>query len=54
MNRDLEVRGHPKLRIRHAPFAVNTEARDCWIPLMEAAIVERLIAGDAATVMRQL
>jgi hemoglobin len=49
-----EERGYPKLWIRHAPFAVNTKARDRWIPLMEAAIVECQIAGDAATVMSQL
>ncbi len=41
----LEERDHPKLRIRHAPFPVNTKARDRWIPLMEAAIVDSEFAG---------
>lgn len=26
-----ELRGHPRLRIRHAPFKVNEEARDRWL-----------------------
>jgi hemoglobin len=26
-----ETRGHPRLRMRHAPFAVNPEAKDRWL-----------------------
>ncbi|MEH3033287.1 MAG: globin [Aeromicrobium erythreum] len=26
-----ETRGHPRLRMRHAPFAVTPEARDRWL-----------------------
>lgn len=26
-----EQRGHPRLRMRHAPFAVTTAARDRWL-----------------------
>ena len=26
-----EQRGHPRLRMRHAPFVVNAEARDHWL-----------------------
>ena len=26
-----ERRGHPRLRMRHAPFAVDTTARDHWL-----------------------
>ena len=26
-----EQRGHPRLRMRHAPFAVNAAARDAWL-----------------------
>ena len=33
-----EKRGHPRLRMRHAPFAVNPEARDRWIGHMRAAV----------------
>src|ERR1700712_6015654 len=35
-----EVRGHPRLRMRHAPFKVNPEARDRWLLHMRAALDE--------------
>ncbi|MEO2030693.1 MAG: globin [Planctomycetaceae bacterium] len=49
----LQQRGHPRLRGRHAPFSVNSAARDRWIQLMDAAIVECQIPDDVATAMRQ-
>ena len=33
-----EERGHPRLRIRHAPFAVNPDARDRWLLHMRTAV----------------
>ncbi len=33
-----EVRGHPRLRMRHAEFAITPEARDAWLSRMEAAL----------------
>ncbi len=33
-----EQRGHPRLRMRHAPFAVSPTARDRWLAHMTAAI----------------
>ncbi|GAA1469485.1 globin [Microbacterium thalassium] len=33
-------RGHPRLRMRHAPFHVNPEARDRWLAHMRAAVDE--------------
>ena len=36
----LETRGHPRLRMRHAPFAIGTAARDRWIQLMNRALDE--------------
>jgi hemoglobin len=33
-----EQRGHPRLRIRHAPFAVTPEMRDRWLTHMRAAV----------------
>lgn len=33
-----EERGHPRLRMRHAPFAVTSVARDRWLTHMSAAI----------------
>lgn len=33
-----EQRGHPRLRMRHAPFAVDFAARDRWLLHMRAAV----------------
>lgn len=33
-----EQRGHPRLRMRHAPFHVNPEARDRWLVHMRVAL----------------
>ncbi|PSK96632.1 hemoglobin [Haloactinopolyspora alba] len=35
-----EQRGHPRLRMRHAPFAVNPAARDRWLHHMRVALDE--------------
>jgi hemoglobin len=31
-------RGHPRLRMRHAPFAIDEKARDAWLTHMRAAV----------------
>ena len=33
-----DLRGHPRLRMRHAPFAVSAAARDAWLGHMRAAL----------------
>jgi hemoglobin len=33
-----ERRGHPRLRMRHAPFAIGTAERDAWLRLMREAV----------------
>lgn len=33
-----EQRGHPRLRMRHAPFTVNPAQRDRWLTHMRAAV----------------
>ncbi len=33
-----ETRGHPRLRIRHAPFVITPEQRDRWLRHMLAAV----------------
>ena len=33
-----EDRGHPRLRMRHAGFHINQEARDAWIGCMKLAV----------------
>ncbi|MCK9896815.1 globin [Frankia sp. AgB32] len=33
-----ELRGHPRLRLRHAPFSIGTAERDAWLVVMRAAV----------------
>jgi len=33
-----DERGHPRLRMRHAPFAIGAAARDAWLRHMRAAL----------------
>ena len=35
-----QQRGHPRLRMRHAPFAIDEAARDRWVEMMSAALDE--------------
>lgn len=48
----LQHRGHPALRMRHAPFAITEVARDRWMLLMENAIVECGFSEDVQGVLR--
>jgi hemoglobin len=46
-----DERGHPRLRMRHAPFPITREARDAWILHMDAALSrtgDHLLATDRA------
>jgi hemoglobin len=33
-----QLRGHPRLRMRHAPFTVGPTERDAWLRHMRAAV----------------
>ena len=33
-----EIRGHPRLRMRHQPFAIGPAERDAWLGHMKAAV----------------
>jgi hemoglobin len=33
-----ENRGHPRLRMRHAQFSIDTKARDAWLNAMRQAV----------------
>jgi hemoglobin len=33
-----EQRGHPRLRMRHAPFSIGRQERDAWMGHMRAAV----------------
>lgn len=47
----LEQRGHPRLRMRHAPFSIGVAERDRWLDLMGSAMHETGIEPDAAEVL---
>lgn len=34
----MQERGHPRLRMRHAPFRITKKARDAWIGAMSKAL----------------
>ena len=44
-----ETRGHPMLRMRHMPFAIDAVARDRWLALMHDAIVDQGMREDLET-----
>jgi hemoglobin len=45
-------RGHPRLRMRHAPFAIGKVARDRWLQLMNRALDESLFPADVHGLLR--
>ena len=51
--RYIEQRGHPRLRMRHAPFAVDQAARDRWMQLMTAALAEANLPAEADALLRE-
>jgi hemoglobin len=46
-----EVRGHPRLRARHAPFRIDKAAHDAWLANMRAALDEIALAPEAERVL---
>jgi hemoglobin len=48
-----QQRGHPRLRMRHAPFKIDQRGRDRWIELMEAALAETELPADAIPPLRK-
>jgi hemoglobin len=49
--RYIEQRGHPRLRMRHAPFRITQAARDRWLRLMASALRETEIPADAKQIL---
>lgn len=41
----MDKRGHPRLRMRHAPFPIDEEAVDQWLRCMEDAMDDQGIDG---------
>ena len=48
----IEQRGHPRLRMRHAPFPVDQAARDRWMKLMGNALEEVQMPPEARQILR--
>ena len=48
-----EERGHPRLRMRHFPFAIGPAERDRWLIHMRAAIVELAPPPDVADALER-
>jgi hemoglobin len=48
-----EQRGHPRLRMRHVPFAIDQAARDRWMALMDRALDETELPADATSLLRE-
>lgn len=43
-----DQRGHPRLRMRHAPFAIGPEERDAWLRHMREALDALELPGEQA------
>ena len=44
--RYIETYGHPRLRARHLPFAINTAAADAWMTCMRISLAEHIPNKD--------
>jgi hemoglobin len=51
--RYVEQRGHPRLRMRHFPFAIDQAARDRWFTLMDRAIDHAALPADVSELLRE-
>lgn len=51
--RYIQQRGHPRLRMRHAPFAIDPAARERWMQLMGRALDQAQLPSDATALLRE-
>jgi hemoglobin len=51
--RYVEQRGHPRLRMRHMPFAIDRRARDRWMELMNRALHQSELPPDVTALLRE-
>jgi hemoglobin len=51
--RYIEQRGHPRLRMRHGPFAIGQAARDRWMQLMNNALSEAAFPSEVESMLRE-
>jgi hemoglobin len=50
--RYIEQRGHPRLRMRHAPYTIDQRARDRWVALMTKALDDTQLPAESDAVLR--
>ncbi|MFP4323233.1 MAG: globin [Anaerolineales bacterium] len=48
----IQQRGHPRLRMRHAPFVITPAGRDRWLALMETALAEVAFPPEVESELR--
>ena len=46
-------RGHPRLRMRHMPFAIDGAARNQWVMLMNRALDETKLPDEVTLLLRE-
>jgi hemoglobin len=51
--RYIERRGHPRLRMRHMPFAIDAAARNRWVTLMDRALEEAKLPEEVTGLLRE-
>lgn len=51
--RYIEQRGHPRLRARHMPFAIDAAAGVRWLELMDNALHETALASEVESTLRE-
>ena len=51
--RYIEQRGHPRLRMRHMPFAIDQRARDRWMELMSRSLDQVNLPVEAENLLRR-
>ena len=51
--RYVEQRGHPRLRMRHMPFAIDPAARNQWVTLMDRALDEARLPEEVVALLRE-
>jgi hemoglobin len=49
----IEQRGHPRLRMRHAQFAIGVAARNRWVQLMGNALAEANLPPEVDAALRE-
>lgn len=47
-DRYIQERGHPRLRMRHAPFKIGIAERDRWLELMSQAMKETKVPASVS------